>query len=121
MHTDSSASFTYLASLSASECTATVLMPMSRQARWMRRAISPRLAISNFSNISARSRLAALLDDHHNLAILDGGAVLDQDLDQPTGARRGDLIHHLHRLDNEQRLALGHHVPELGENRSLGL
>src|SRR3972149_470226 len=51
MHTDSSASFTYLASASASECTATVLMPSSRQARWMRSAISPRLAIRIFLNM----------------------------------------------------------------------
>src|SRR5574340_1411869 len=53
MQTDSSASFTYLASASASECTTTVLMPSSRQARWMRNAISPRLAINIFSNMSA--------------------------------------------------------------------
>jgi hypothetical protein len=45
MHTDSSASLTYFASVSASECTTTVWMPSSRQARWMRSAISPRLAI----------------------------------------------------------------------------
>src|SRR3569832_1150864 len=51
MQTDSSASFTYLASRSASEYTATVLMPISRQARWIRRAISPRFAIRIFSNI----------------------------------------------------------------------
>src|SRR3569833_2697137 len=51
MQTDSSASFTYLASRSASEYTATVLIPISRQARWIRRAISPRFAIRIFSNI----------------------------------------------------------------------
>jgi hypothetical protein len=51
MQTDSSASFTYFASVSASECTTTVRMPISRQARWMRSAISPRLAIRIFSNI----------------------------------------------------------------------
>src|ERR1700739_2817760 len=51
MQTDSSASFTYLASLSASEWTTTVRMPISRQARWMRRAISPRLAMRIFSNM----------------------------------------------------------------------
>ena len=51
MHTDSSASLTYLASASASEWTTTVLMPISRQARWMRSAISPRLAMRIFSNI----------------------------------------------------------------------
>ena len=41
---------TYFASESASECTTTVLMPISRQARWMRSAISPRLAMSTLSN-----------------------------------------------------------------------
>ena len=51
MHTDSSASLTYFASVSASEWTTTVRMPSSRQARWMRSAISPRLAIRIFSNI----------------------------------------------------------------------
>jgi hypothetical protein len=50
MHTDSSASRTYLASASASEWTTTVLMANSRHARWMRSAISPRLAISTLSN-----------------------------------------------------------------------
>ena len=51
MHTDSSASFTYFASRSASECTTTVLMPRARQVRWMRSATSPRFAIRIFSNI----------------------------------------------------------------------
>jgi len=50
MHTDSSASLTYFASVSASEWTITVRIPSSRQARWMRSAISPRLAIRIFSN-----------------------------------------------------------------------
>ncbi len=51
MHTDSSASLTYFASASAVECTTTVRMPISRQARWMRSAISPRLAMRIFSNM----------------------------------------------------------------------
>jgi hypothetical protein len=51
MHTDSSASLTYFASVSACECTTTVVMPNSRQARWMRSAISPRLAIRIFPNM----------------------------------------------------------------------
>src|SRR3990172_13128920 len=51
MHTDSSASFTYFASRSASEWTTTVRIPSSRHARWIRSAISPRLAIRIFSNI----------------------------------------------------------------------
>jgi len=50
MQTDSSASRTYFASESASEWTATVLTPSSRHARWIRNAISPRLAIRIFSN-----------------------------------------------------------------------
>ena len=56
MQTDSSARRTYLASVSAVECTATVLMPSSLQARRMRRAISPRFAIRIFSNMGALSR-----------------------------------------------------------------
>ena len=51
MHTLSSAKRTYMASASAVECTATVLMPIVRQARWIRSAISPRLAIRIFPNI----------------------------------------------------------------------
>src|SRR5690606_7438537 len=58
MQTDSSASFTYFASLSASECTTTVLIPSSRQARWIRRAISPRLAIRIFSNMDGCPEIA---------------------------------------------------------------
>src|SRR5690606_6992822 len=48
MHTASSAARTKGAVRSASECTATVAMPISLAERMMRRAISPRLAISNF-------------------------------------------------------------------------
>ena len=51
MQTASSASFTYLASRSASEYTITALIPSSRQARWIRSAISPRLAIRIFLNM----------------------------------------------------------------------
>ena len=47
----SSASLTCIASLSAVEWIATVAMPISLQARMMRSAISPRLAMRIFSNI----------------------------------------------------------------------
>src|SRR5512139_2345786 len=100
MHTDSSASLTYLASRSASEWTTTVLMPSSRQARWMRSAISPRLAMRIFSNIAT-----GLLDHEQRLPVLDRLAVLDQHgLD---GARLVglDLVEQLHRLDDAHRLA----------------
>jgi hypothetical protein len=52
MHTLSSASRTCIASVSAVECTATVAIPNSRQARCTRNAISPRLAISIFLNMA---------------------------------------------------------------------
>ncbi len=50
MQTLSSASRTCMASLSAVEWMATVWMPISRQARWIRSAISPRFAMSTLSN-----------------------------------------------------------------------
>src|SRR5438876_8599739 len=59
MQTVSSASRTFIALASAVECTATVLIPISRQARWMRSAISPRLAIRTFSNINATDAFSA--------------------------------------------------------------
>src|SRR5438046_782143 len=52
-HTAWSARRTWRASLSASECTATVSMPSSRQARITRTAISPRLAVKTFLNRNA--------------------------------------------------------------------
>ena len=47
------------ASVSASECTAIGAMPSSRQARMTRIAISPRFAISTFSNIRVPRRSSA--------------------------------------------------------------
>src|SRR5580693_3915422 len=99
MHTLSSASRTCIALSSAVEWTATVRMPISRQARWIRKAISPRLAMRTFSNI------APLLFQHcQHLAVLDGRAAGDKDLRDAPGARCGNLIHHFHRLDDEERL-----------------
>src|ERR1700677_2437803 len=98
MHTDSSASDTYLASRSASECTTTVRIPNSRQARCTRSAISPRFAMRTFSNISVaggydgffrtwkRRVDRALLDDEQRFAVLDGLAVFDEDGFNHSGA-----------------------------------
>src|SRR5256885_10588287 len=106
MHTDSSASITYFASASASEWIATVLMPISRQARWMRSAISPRLAMRIFSN-------TALLDHVKRLPILHRLAVIDQDrLDAP-GHLGLDFDQQLHRLDDAHLVRLGNHLAEL--------
>src|SRR5438445_12707388 len=51
MQTDSSAMPTCLRLRSTVECTATVLMPSVAQARRMRSAISPRLAMTTLSSI----------------------------------------------------------------------
>src|SRR5580658_4430348 len=99
MQTLSSARRTCMASSSAVECTATVRMPSSLQARSTRSAISPRLAMRILSNIEP------LLDDHQRLAILDRLAVADQNLNYSARTRRRDLIHRLHRFDDEQRFA----------------
>src|SRR5690606_20308587 len=97
MQTDSSASFTYLASVSACEWTTTVLMPSSRQARWIRSAISPRLAIRIFSNMS--------FDHEQRLTVLDRRATLDEDLADRARLVGFDLVHQLHGFDDAQRIA----------------
>src|SRR5258708_15860620 len=116
MHTLSAGRRTCMALLSAVEWTATVRMPISRHARWMRNAISPRLAMSTFSNIAAD-----LLQHEQRLAVFDRRAVGDEDLRHAAGARRRDLVHHLHRLDDEQGLALAHGVADLDEGQCLRL
>src|SRR5574338_787793 len=109
MHTDSSARRTYLASVSASECTATVLTPSSRQARSTRSAISPRLAMRIFSNMTGSA------DDEQRLAVFDRLAVLDHDgLDHAADVGL-DLVHQLHRFDDAQALARGDALTELDE------
>src|ERR1700685_992033 len=110
MQTLSSARRTCMASSSAVEWTATVRMPSSLQARSTRSAISPRLAVRILANIEA-----PLLDDHQRLAIFDRLAVSDKNLDHCAGARRRDLVHRLHRFDDEQRLPGLHLAADLDE------
>src|SRR3970040_1449492 len=88
MHTLSSARRTCMAWASAVECTATVAMPSSLQARSTRSAISPRLAIRILSNIAPR---LALLDHRQRLAIFDRLAVLEENGDDGAGAGGGGL------------------------------
>src|SRR5882762_7237476 len=98
IHTVSSASRTCLVLKSAVECTATVLIPSSRQARNMRRAISPRFAMTTFSIIG-------LFDDEQRLAEFHRLAVLRQHGRDPAFLVGLYLVHHLHRFDDAQNLA----------------
>src|ERR1700686_3584852 len=120
MHTVSSASRTFIALESAVECTATVLIPISWQARLILSAISPRLAISTFSNIVEKTR-AGSLDQHEGGAVFDRFAILGKNPRDPPGLRRADLVHHLHRLDDQERLALADGVAHAHEGRHAGL
>src|SRR6185312_11702296 len=111
MQTDSSARRTCMASASAVEWTATVLMPISRQARCTRSAISPRLAMRTFSNIER------LLDDRERFAVLHRRAVLDQQRAHTPAARRLHRVEGLHGLDQRDRLALAYRVAHFDEGR----
>src|SRR5438105_3768890 len=115
MQTVSSASRTFIACASAVECTATVLMPSSWQARLMRNAISPRLAISTFSNIAEWA--CRSLDQHQRCAVFDRIGIFDENPGQPPGLRRANLVHHLHRLDDQQRLTLADRIAQPDERR----
>src|SRR3954470_9142528 len=99
MQTLSSARRTCMASPSAVECTATVWMPSSLQARRMRSAISPRLAIRILSNIWR------LFDDQPRLAVFDRLPILDEDGRHRSGARGGNIVEGLHGLDQEKPVA----------------
>src|SRR5262245_20267422 len=114
MHTLSSARRTCMASASAVEWTATVRIPISRQARWMRSAISPRLAIRTFSNMLVPMPVDAppclSIDHHQNFAILHRAPVADQNLANGAAGDGWNRVHHLHGFDDEKRLSLGHPI-----------
>src|SRR5262249_51064459 len=114
MHTLSSASRTCMASASAVEWTATVATPSSLQARSTRSAISPRLAMRILSNIRVLTRL----DHRERLAVFDRLAVLHENGNHRAGAGRGDLVHGLHRFDDENGLPGRHPCTDFDERRS---
>src|SRR6186997_2367499 len=101
MQTSSSAKRTCREFSSASEYTATVLMPSSRQAWMIRRAISPRFAIRIFLNMVWRPPSGGLHREQP-LAELHGLAVLHVTLDHFPIALGVDLVHELHRLDDAE-------------------
>src|SRR3954471_7365996 len=115
MQTFSSAKRTCSESVSAVECTATVLMPISRHARITRSAISPRFAMRTFLNTSG---LLAYAEEV--LAVLDVLAVLNEDLLDLSFGLRFDLVHQLHRLDDADDLPLAHRLTHVHEHRRLG-
>src|SRR5215475_3758134 len=119
MHTLSSASRTCMASASAVEWTATVAMPSSLQARSTRNAISPRLAMRILSNI--RAARTPSLDDHQRLAVFHRLPVVEQDLRDRAGARGRNLVHRLHRLDDQQRVACLDHGADVDKRLAGGL
>src|SRR5450756_2539258 len=141
MQTLSSASRTCMASASAVECTATVAMPSSLHARSTRRAISPRLAMRILSNMLPCWRVAngewrivrvknyspfatrhsPLFYNHQRLADFARLAVLDENLRHGARARRRNLVHRLHRLDDQKRLSDRHLGADFDERLGAGL
>src|SRR5260370_29826841 len=126
-----------MASASAVECTATVAMPSSLHARRMRRAISPRLAIRILSNMLSQvascewrmvraknirySLFAVLFNNHQRFAEFDRMAILDKNLRHSARARRRNLVHRLHRFDDQQGLSDRHLGADLDERLGAGL
>src|SRR5882672_12118782 len=119
MQTDSSASRTGRESASAVEWAITVRIPISRHARMIRSAISPRLAMRILWNISRGS--AQRVHQEEWLAELDGLAVLDHDLGDAPRHLGLDLVHQLHRLDDADDLPLLDHVALGHERRGVAL
>src|SRR6266481_1143143 len=126
MQTDSSASRTGREEASAVEWAMTVRIPISRQARMMRSAISARLAMRILWNISPRSaprlqRSAERLYQEERLPERDRLAVLHHHRDEASRDLGLDLVHQLHRLDDAEHLPLLDHVPLGDEWGSVGL
>src|SRR3954463_13652258 len=84
---------------SASLYTATVRMPSSLQAQITRRAISPRLAMRTFLNMSRR---LLRTNREQRLAVLDWLAVGREFLHHFAGHVTFNLVHQLHRFDDAE-------------------
>src|SRR5210317_716945 len=100
----SSAILVCKASASASECTATVRMPSSLQARIMRRAISPRLAIRILRNMVSPFYLAAFYLEER-LTEFNRSSIILEDLNDLALKFRFDLVKKLHGFHKTDSLA----------------
>src|ERR1019366_5635189 len=90
-------------------------MPRSLQAQITRTAISPRLAIRIFWNISARA------NGEKSFSVLDWPATFHEFSYDSPGNFGLDLVHQLHRFDNAENLAEFHRVAYFDEWRIAGL
>src|SRR5215471_8555301 len=104
MQIDSSAMRTGRELVSGWEWAITVRMPISRQVRRIRSAISPRLAMRILWNMGAVRPLLERLQQEQGLAELDGLSVVDEDLDDAPADLCVDLVHELHGLDHAEGL-----------------
>ncbi len=123
MQTLSSASRTCFKLLSADECTATVLIPSSRQARCIRRAISPRFAMTIFSSMKVASSFSGgggSTNHEQNLAKLYRFAIFYFNGGDFSGGVGFDLIHHFHGLDDAQRIAYGDFIADFHKGLGIG-
>src|SRR5665213_737612 len=111
MHTDSSAMPTCFRLRSTVECTATVRMPSVGHARSTRNAISPRLAIRTLSSMG----YAASADHEHRFVELDRLAIPNQHREHVAADVGLDLVEHLHRLDDAERVAGFDRLADLDE------
>src|SRR5438046_4162371 len=125
MQTSSSANRTWREFSSASENTATVLMPSSRHAKMIRSATSPRLAIRIFLNMRRADRgrpggAAPRLPGPYRkqpLAVLDRLPALNIDVHDLAVVLRFDFVHQLHRFDDAEHLSLFHLHADVDKRR----
>ena len=107
-----------MASASAVECTTTVWMPSSLQARNTLRAISPRLAMRIFWNMRPAFRRYSMTTS--GMPYSTGCGILDEDRRHRARARRRYLVHRLHRLDDQQGLTFLDRLADLDERLGVG-
>src|SRR5258706_6265277 len=97
-------------------------MPSSRQAQMIRSAISPRLAMRIFRNMSSGRSGGPRRggpDPEERLAELHRLAVRHQDVHHLAVDVRLDLVHQLHRLDDAHHLALADPIAGADERRGV--